>query len=295
MTGGRSPSWLAALLACPLCHGPLESESAAFSCGHCHHSFPDLQGSQRIDFLPQEVRRELTEIGWETRHAFFRKWLIAAAQNPSSLGDEDFFAACVRRAGRLAGLVLDIGGGDGYLRRWLPPDVHYVCIDPEPYPSQCAARASGREGVADVTDPVILRGVGEYLPFQQEAFRTVFCLATLNHTAHPPQVLQGIDRVLQPGGTLMLTLEEVPPLLPLLHLANWRAIRAGMGTTRARWRNSLFSRGKPDAQPDHIPVPHRMIGKWLGGNFQIQETFFLASRGVIEMGQRWQKKESVRK
>jgi hypothetical protein len=102
-------------------------------------------------------------------------------------------------------------------------------------------------------------------------------------------MLQEINRVLQPGGDLVLTLEEVPSLPPFWYLAGRQVLKMSLASAFCKWWPGRSSRVPPEVQPDHVPMPPSQVGKWLGDRFQLQKTFFVASRGVVEMGQRWQK------
>jgi ubiquinone/menaquinone biosynthesis C-methylase UbiE len=48
-------------------------------------------------------------------------------------------------------------------------------------------------------------GAGEHLPYPQESFDLVVCMDVLEHVADPKAVLEEIERVLKPGGTVLTT------------------------------------------------------------------------------------------
>lgn len=50
----------------------------------------------------------------------------------------------------------------------------------------------------------LIRGQGEALPFQKEAFDLVICENVLDHAMNPKAILREIHRVLRPGGVLFL-------------------------------------------------------------------------------------------
>ncbi|MBZ5513968.1 MAG: class I SAM-dependent methyltransferase [Acidobacteriia bacterium] len=249
----------------------------------CHQDAPG------VDFLPRDTFLAADRTYWSRRHGYFQQWLKGQDQKEGPRGDAEFFAVCARAATAIEGATLDVGGGDSYLKHWLPKDVHYVCLDPEEYPLRRSRWGSALESSPEIPPPLLLRGAGEYLPFREEAFRTVFCLATLNHASNPQRVLQEIDRVLQPGGDLVLTLEDVPSLLPFCYLAGRQVLKMSLASAFFKWWPGRSSRVPPGVQTDHVPIPPSQVGKWLGDCFQLRKTFFVASRGVVEMGQRWQK------
>jgi SAM-dependent methyltransferase len=63
---------------------------------------------------------------------------------------------------------------------------------------------------ASVSTDVIC--VAEELPFTDEQFDVVFCLATLEHTRRPWDVAREICRVLKPGGTVMIDYPFMQPV-----------------------------------------------------------------------------------
>lgn len=97
------------------------------------------------------------------------------------------------------GRVLDIGCADGWARSVLSQR-DYVGLD---YP----ATASGLYG----TRPQVFAD-GASLPFAAASFDTVLLLEVLEHVADAERVLAEINRVLKPGGTLLVS---VPFLYPL--------------------------------------------------------------------------------
>ena len=287
----RLPSWLAGVLACPVCHGALEIRTTSAECLQCGRQFPMNSGSCGFDFCPRDLFLRQDESGWEQRQDFFTAWLSAQDPVKGPEGDEDFFSVCAEKAGNIRGNVLDVGGGDGYLRRWLPGNVHYACVDPFRYPPGRVESVFHARGEQSPELPVVLLGVGEYLPFKDRAFTTVFCLGTLNHTSRPQKVLEEISRVLVPEGTLLITIEEVPFYVPLLYLAEWRVIRKCLGSASTMLRNMWTRESRASVQPDHIPLPPVQLSRWLRSSFELRDTFFIPSRGVVEMGRCWRKRE----
>lgn len=102
--------------------------------------------------------------------------------------------------GKACGRVLDIGCASGWVRNVLRPDCEYVGLD---YPVTARAIYGTRPDVfAD----------GAHVPFQDASFHCVTLLEVLEHVAFPDLVLREAQRVLIPGGTLLLS---VPFLYPL--------------------------------------------------------------------------------
>lgn len=98
------------------------------------------------------------------------------------------------------GRVLDIGCADGWVRNALDPDCEYVGLD---YPVTARTMYGTRPDVfAD----------GALLPFRDASFQCVTLLEVLEHVAHPDLVLREAQRVLVPGGTLLLSMPFLYPL-----------------------------------------------------------------------------------
>lgn len=103
--------------------------------------------------------------------------------------------------GELArGRVLDIGCADGWARNAVSAQCHYIGLD---YPLTSRTIYGTRPDVY---------GDAASLPFQTDAFDTVLLLEVLEHVARPQAVVQEIQRVLKPGGVLVLS---VPFLYPM--------------------------------------------------------------------------------
>jgi SAM-dependent methyltransferase len=119
-----------------------------------------------------------------------------------SSGDE--FEALVRQHLAPASRVLDLGCGRGGVMELLWRDVRRaVGVDPD--------LVSLREHRAGL--PLVCAN-GEALPFAAECFDVVIALWVLEHLPRPQVVLQGVRRVLAPGGRLLfLTPNANHPLL----------------------------------------------------------------------------------
>lgn len=98
------------------------------------------------------------------------------------------------------GRVLDIGCADGWVRGTLRADCEYVGLD---YPVTARAFYGTRPDVfADAA----------YLPFKDATFQCVALLEVLEHVAYPDLVLREAQRILAPGGKLLLSMPFLYPL-----------------------------------------------------------------------------------
>ena len=115
-------------------------------------------------------------------HPYLRPWHF------QWLPTKDLYADLRRVLPGLEGRVLDVGCGDKPYERWFAKARGYVGVDVSP-----GARV----------DHVIERAVP--WPFPDESFDVVLCTQVLEHVSDLAHVLHELDRVLRPGGTLVVT------------------------------------------------------------------------------------------
>jgi ubiquinone/menaquinone biosynthesis C-methylase UbiE len=109
---------------------------------------------------------------------------------------------------RLAGRVLDIGGGWGLFRKWWQAgaDGCFVVHDPgverfTAEPPETLRRFFGD----DLAKPCLfVEGFGESLPYRDGVYDVVLIASALDHCADPPHVIAAAHRVLRPGGRLLV-------------------------------------------------------------------------------------------
>lgn len=107
--------------------------------------------------------------------------------------------------------LLDIGcGWEAKLLRQLEPNV---------------ARAVGIDFKAPELNTAKLTTVSavleDRLPFDDESFDVVTMLAVLEHLAHPKEIVLEMERVLRPGGAVILTVPS-PRAKPVLEFVSFR-------------------------------------------------------------------------
>jgi SAM-dependent methyltransferase len=99
-----------------------------------------------------------------------------------------------------AGLLLDIGCADRWLRSRLRTGIAYVAVD---YPAVGGSRYSARPDVF---------GDVQGLPVRDAVCDSVALLEVLEHVPDPDRALSEIFRVLRPGGSLLLSAPFAYPL-----------------------------------------------------------------------------------
>ncbi len=96
-----------------------------------------------------------------------------------------------RHAGAVRGRVLDIGCGTKPYQRLFPEAVFYCGTETN--------RTFTPGSRADVT------AFGEALPFRGGVFDAVLCTEVLEHVPEPAEFLREVNRIIAPGGVLLLT------------------------------------------------------------------------------------------
>ncbi|MCA9285936.1 MAG: class I SAM-dependent methyltransferase, partial [Phycisphaerales bacterium] len=122
-----------------------------------------------------------------------------------------------QRADHLAGLVrtlggdgpiLDLGCGDGLFSSLFAADGAVVHgLDPQPEAIAIAEARTGQQ-TFPAAGPRFQVGSGERLPFPDATFRAVALLDVIEHLDNPVRTLREIERVLTPGGALLVTTPE---------------------------------------------------------------------------------------
>lgn len=96
--------------------------------------------------------------------------------------------------------VLDLGCAGGFMAEALVNKcAHVTAIDPAAEAIQAARRQAALVG-QDIRYDV---GIGEALPYQNEAFEAVVCVDVLEHVSDLTQVIAEVTRVLKPGGVFL--------------------------------------------------------------------------------------------
>jgi len=107
------------------------------------------------------------------------------------------------------GVVLDIGAGRGIAAFALAKD-GWVVTALEPDSSKLVGAGAIRDLAKEASlDIDVVQEWGESLPFADATFKVVHCRQVLHHARDLKKLCSEINRVLQPGGTMIATREPV--------------------------------------------------------------------------------------
>jgi SAM-dependent methyltransferase len=257
-------------LACPVCKGPLDAGPGVLTCPGCPHAYPQPRDGF-IDLMPPWWRAEPAR--WGDRQVEMERAYreLIADEAHAILAYRNDFGPFEPRLADCAGRVLDLGGGNGLLRHFLPAVLEYVVADPS------TSWLSGRWRSVASTFPglneplAFVRAAGEALPFPAARFDVVLSFWSLNHAVDPEAILGEVHRVLAPGGRLYVVLDDVPPSWGDVLSGRYRDARLSVGGLLTR-KLAATAGGWP-VQPDHLRISRRRLAR--------------AARGFACAGREW--------
>jgi ubiquinone/menaquinone biosynthesis C-methylase UbiE len=107
---------------------------------------------------------------------------------------------------RMSGRILDVGGGAGSVRHFLPQGAEFVSVDPF---IDCVGNVPpAKKAVYPCLSQHLnfVAACAEFLPFQAGSFDWVHMRSMLDHVHSPDLALLEARRVLKPGGKLVIGL-----------------------------------------------------------------------------------------
>lgn len=140
---------------------------------------------------------------------------------------------------QMDGIILDVGGGVGTLREFLPNTAKYISIDPYIYSPQNIPSAR-KNAYSCLSKPLNFIGAcAEFLPFLTESFDWIHMRSMLDHVQIPDLALLEAKRVLKPNGRILIGLyveggksghinikqrikESIKKLLEIIGISYWK-------------------------------------------------------------------------
>jgi ubiquinone/menaquinone biosynthesis C-methylase UbiE len=196
---------------------------------------------------------------WAKRQSEMSEWYDGVLSDPHCAArmfqnDYEPFVPFLRT---LRGKVLDIGGGIGYPKRYLPATSSYVCLDP----SNAWLTPNWRA----ISQSDFVQGFGESLPFEAASFDYALSFWSLNHASDPALCMAEMARVLKSRGKALVVLEDMRP--------TWRdLLTRPLGISPSKRLHYLIDRAFFRAwspQFDHILITERDFRSWIAQRFQI--------------------------
>jgi SAM-dependent methyltransferase len=265
ITDRSLPSWFVEVLACPHCRSDFEFLNPDIICAGCGCRFPQLkQGA--IDFLSPDAF-ENDKSDWKQRQAKMQDYydkLIESREETIRAYHCDYdnlesFLA------RYSGRVVDVGGGNGIARHFLPCKVDYLVVDPSLEWLDPRWRGFAEAFPCLNASPYFIRGVAEKLPLADRSFDVALMVCTLNHVSRPALAIRETARVLRPRGMFLAVLEDMEP--------TWQDLRTGTyPTMNLRQRFEAVGRklrtvvADWHVEADHIRISESDLQRWATPN-----------------------------
>lgn len=224
---------------------------------------------------------------WASRLGDMEQWYRDLLQKSEGELDEYFDHELLRHRPfleSLRGKVIDIGGGAGLPARFLHPSCDYWVIDPSDVWTDPEWLKFGSRFRPPELQIHFIRATGEDLPFEDRSFDAAMAFWSFNHMEDAASCLVEIARVLKPGGSAYVVLEDMEPTWGDIggYSARRLAARFGMdgGASRDWHRGDIVGlkanvrqklSGNPwPLQDDHFLITEEAFRAWYGPLFRLQ-------------------------
>ena len=225
------------------------------------------------------------DTGYRSRLDVMEDWYVDLLQSED--GEEVLlrdFAPHRTYLERLSGSIVDIGGGAGLPARFLRRDVNYVVVDPSRIWSSPNWIELARRFRQSGPEPEFVDAPGEKMPFGDGEFDAALSFWTLNHVRDPAACISEMARVLKPGGSARLVLEDIEPSWGDLvgdagsRIGGLLAGRRGLAGIHMSLPAALAAKigGKWPLQEDHLRIRDEELSRWLSGAFLVQRRAWIA-------------------
>jgi SAM-dependent methyltransferase len=140
---------------------------------------------------------------WDEGQQFYEAWDARTIEDYTTEIDG---VAPVYDHVRMSGRVLDVGGGAGTGRHFLPQGTEFVSVDP--FIDDLKGIPPQKRGAYPCLDQHLnfIAACAEFLPFQSSSFDWVHMRSMLDHVQSPDLALMEAHRVLKPAGRLVIGL-----------------------------------------------------------------------------------------
>jgi ubiquinone/menaquinone biosynthesis C-methylase UbiE len=282
-------------LVCPQCKSAnLVFLTDLIQCSACKTSFIQ-EDDDWLNLMPDRIDLDRDE-RWQERLIEMEDWYQdlnsdLEAANSCFLADYTPYTPVLTS---ISGDVLDLGGGIGLPRHYLPTKAKYTVLDPSVKWLKTDWSSLSDSFPCLQQKPDFIRGVGEHLPFLPQSFDAVLSFWSLNHASNPKLVFSEVDRVLRQNGKFLIVLEDtipkwvdlINPMFPAKKVLN--SFYPKLWQQKQLFpRFDIFTKLLKDEQwplqTDHIRILESEIDEWIEGKFKIRSRSWLGHYLTFEM------------